>query len=661
MKTIIALMLALSGFVSGDSEAILTTRWQWMAPFQVEQPGMVRLEIPPSVLDASRPDLGDLRILPRDQETPYSKETPYLMDLPVHRGDTVQVATGFKVSLSDRTTLIEVSADITAPIEAVDLTSPAKEFLKSVSIEAITTGGEWRPLISNTVIFRQPDGAERVRIPLPAGKWEGLRIKVDDDRSQPVPFTGVRLITASEKPVTFVGPISISTREDLSNETRLTLDLGARNLDVAELHFEITDAVFSRACTLGFDTSTPDGETRMERIPGGTLYRVQNDHAALTESLVIPVHRRIQSRYLIVTIHNGDSPALAVTRIKAGYYPTILAFHAAEAGDWKLITGNPKEKQPQYDLSQLRGMMGEATGKPITPSALRKDPGFEPLPILPRATALGIAIDLTEWARSRVVHSPSSGVIGIELDARVLAGCRSDLGDLRLVQNGRQIPYLIRSGTVMRDLKPSVISVKDDPKRPAVSRWEITLPIENLPIVELTARSSARLFTRRFVVAVERKDPLGNVSTEIAGTADWTRSGEDEAPLAVNLRGQRMPGVFSLETDHGDNPPIPVNDVAVRFAAPSITAELADGAPLFLCYGNPKASPPQYDLGLARKELLAADQQATVLSDEEILQPHTEELQSTDAGSPWLWLALGGVVVALLVVVAKLLPKPAAE
>jgi ABC-type phosphate transport system auxiliary subunit len=28
-----------------------------------------------------------------------------------------------------------------------------------------------------------------------------------------------------------------------------------------------------------------------------------------------------------------------------------------------------------------------------------------------------------------------------------------------------------------------------------------------------------------------------------------------------------------------------------------------------------------------------------------------------DAGSPWLWLALGGVVVALLTIVAKLLPR----
>jgi ABC-type phosphate transport system auxiliary subunit len=30
-----------------------------------------------------------------------------------------------------------------------------------------------------------------------------------------------------------------------------------------------------------------------------------------------------------------------------------------------------------------------------------------------------------------------------------------------------------------------------------------------------------------------------------------------------------------------------------------------------------------------------------------------------DAGSPWLWLALGGVVVVLLGIVAKLLPRAA--
>jgi hypothetical protein len=114
-----------------------------------------------------------------------------------------------------------------------------------------------------------------------------------------------------------------------------------------------------------------------------------------------------------------------------------------------------------------------------------------------------------------------------------------------------------------------------------------------------------------------------------------------------------------LETDHRDNPPIPVDDVVVRFAAPSLAAKVPDSAVLYLYYGNPKAAPPQYDLRLVRNELLAADQQPVTLGEEEMLRPAARGNRGVDAGSPWLWLALGGVVVVLLVIVARLLPRPA--
>ena len=69
---------------------------------------------------------------------------------------------------------------------------------------------------------------------------------------------------------------------------------------------------------------------------------------------------------------------------------------------------------------------------------------------------------------------------------------------------------------------------------------------------------------------------------------------------------------------------------------------------------------PRHDLRLVWDELMAADQQATTLGSEELLRPGIEKPGAMDAGSPWLWLALAGVVVVLLVVVAKLLPRETA-
>lgn len=94
----------------------------------------------------------------------------------------------------------------------------------------------------------------------------------------------------------------------------------------------------------------------------------------------------------------------------------------------------------------------------------------------------------------------------------------------------------------------------------------------------------------------------------------------------------------------------------LRFAAPSITAKLTDSAPLFLYYGNPEVPAPDYDLRLVRNELLSADSQSAELGNEELLKLQPPDQQAIGAGSPWLWAALAGVVVVLLVIVAKLLP-----
>jgi len=653
MKNPITLWLAVSGIVSAAPEADRTA-WQWQAPVEIGQAGMVRLELPPAVLDVSRPGLPDIRVL-----SPAGVETPYLIEVPARSAGTVRDAVGFKVSLSGRTTVIEVAAGTTDDIEAAELVSPAREFLKSVTIEASKDGGEWRTLAQNEVIFRQAGGIERLRVPLPAGMWQGFRFTVDDARGQPVPFTGVRVHATGKQPATTELPVLLGTREETRGETRLTLDLGARNLNVDELGFEIGDAVFSRACGLAFAKPTTVGGSRFEMLASGVLYRVVGDRGGSTEALVMPLQQRIAARSLVATFRNGDSPPLTITGARVRFYPTVVAFHAAEAGAWQLLTGNRDVKTPDYDLNLLRAALGAAGGQRIEPGPLRAKADYQIPPALPGVEPAGADIGLADWTRRRAVAPVSAGVIRIELDALTLAGSRLDLGDLRLVQNGLQLPYLVKPGTVSRDLKPTMIPMPLDPKRPTVSRWELTLPVGGVPAVDLTARSPAPMFTRRFVVQIERRDELGNTWSENAGAAQWTKSGGDTTPLVLTLGGQRMPRTFRLETDHGDNPPIVVDEVRVRIAAPSITAKLTDGAPLFLYYGNPKAAPPQYDLRLVRNALQAADQQPAGLGDEEILKPDARVKHGVDAGSPWLWLALGGVVVVLLVIVAKLLPRPA--
>ncbi|MES2921534.1 MAG: DUF3999 family protein [Verrucomicrobiota bacterium] len=652
MKTINALLLALTGLLPAAEQD--WTAWQWVAPFEVNQAGMMRLEVAPAVLEVSRPDLGDLRVL-----SPAGLETPYLVEVPRHREGSARAALGFKVVLAGTNTVIEISAETA---EAVELVSPAREFLKSVSIEGRNAAGEWQPLATNEVIFRQASGAERLRVPLPVGVWDSLRLTIHDDRTPPVPFTGVRLPVAAERPASVELPVVLGTREEVPGETRITLDLGARNLNVAELRFEIPVAVFSRTCNLAFAIPTTDGGSRMESLSSGSLYRVVGEGGVSAEQSVIPVHRRIPARYLVATFRNGDSPPLTIKGAAVRCYPTTLTFHASQAGVYQLLTGSRGASPPDYDLDSLRRTMAAVGGQLLTPVPLQAKADFKIPPALPGVEAAGASIDLAGWTRRRAVDAATSGVIQIELDAWAMAGCQPGLGDLRLIQNGRQIPYLIKPDRVTRDLTPSMTPLPPDPKHPTVSRWEIALPVEGLPAHELTARSAAPLFARRFEAYIERRDELGNSWSETIGAADWAKSQGRDTPLSIHLREQRLPMKIQLQTDHGDNPSIPVENPRLRYVAPVILAKLTADAPLFLVYGNPNATAPQYDLRLVQKELMAAEPQPASLRAEEVLGPADKrEKISLDAGSPWLWLALGGVVAALLVVVAKLLPRPATE
>ena len=655
MKTTLTLWLA---FTVGLAAAAAQdwTAWQWQAPLDVRETGMTRLELPPAVLDVSRADLGDLRLL-----SPNGIESGYLVDLPRQREGNIRNASGFKVVLAGTTTAIEVTAETTAAIEAVELISPAREFLKSVSIEGRKASGEWQPLATHEVIFRQATGAERLRVPLPVGGWEGLRFSLNDDRSPPIPFTGVRLITAAEKPITVENAVAITAREELPNETRLTLDLGARNLNVAEIRLEISDPIFSRTCNLSISTLIAEGGNRLESVSQGVLYRVVGERDVSAEQVVIPVRRRLPARYLVAIFRNGDSPPLNITGAAVRCYPTALTFHAAQAGAYQLLTGNRGAASPDYDLNSLRGAMTAASAYHLTPGALQAKPDFKIPPALPGVEAAGASIDLANWTRRRTVDAAPSGVIQIEMDPWVLAGSQLGLGDLRLIQDGRQIPYLIKATPVMRDLTPIMVPLPPDPQQPTISRWELTLPVAGLPTSELTADSPARVFERRFEASVGRKDELGNAWTEVIGEASWTKSQGHDIPLTLHLRGPRVPLKFQLQTDHGDNPPIPLVNPHLRYAAPVMVAKLTAASPLSLVYGNPIATAPQYDLRLVQDELMASEPQPASLRDEEILGPIKPAKLAADAGSPWLWLALGGVVVALLVVVAKLLPPPATE
>jgi hypothetical protein len=85
--------------------------------------------------------------------------------------------------------------------------------------------------------------------------------------------------------------------------------------------------------------------------------------------------------------------------------------------------------------------------------------------------------------------------------------------------------------------------------------------------------------------------------------------------------------------------------------------KVADPGGFELIYGNPAANTPRYDLSLVAVKLLTSSRNVAKLA---VGDPNsaTRNAFSGLKGGYIFWGALALVVIVLLVVVAKLLPKP---
>ena len=113
-----------------------------------------------------------------------------------------------------------------------------------------------------------------------------------------------------------------------------------------------------------------------------------------------------------------------------------------------------------------------------------------------------------------------------------------------------------------------------------------------------------------------------------------------------------------LETENGDNPPVELEKFTAFYPATRILFKAKADDELFLYYGNPRASSPRYDLSLVANQLLAADKKTASLDGEQQLKKSSwRENEVPGQGGIVFWGILAVVVIGLLVIISRLLPK----
>jgi hypothetical protein len=626
--------------------------WPSRQNLDVGASGLVRVTLPPETHDAAQASLADVRLL-----DPAGAEVPYLFEQPRARTRTLRPQEGWQAFLEANRTRIEIEVNLRGRLTAVNLETPAPEFLKAASLTG-TTGGATRTLLSAYPVFRQPGGAARLQFKLPEGVWTHLTLTLDDTRSKPIPVTAVVLYEEdSPAPPPEAAAARMGERIESTGETRLTIDLGAARVPLAGLRFHTGEPLFVRRVNV-LTRQWTNGEVRERSLGSGTIYRVAVEGQATAEQLDLALDAQPPTRELVLAIDNGDSPPLPVEAVDALQRPTHLVFLARQAGTFHLFSGNPRASAPRYDVAALASQLKGANVALLKPGALGANPEFRPSEPLPEVPLFAAALDVEPWPFRRAVKAAPGAVQQLELTPHVLAHAQAGLSDLRLVAAGKQLPFILERAGFSRTLTPEV-SRGDDPKRPRLSRWIVRLPQAHLPITQLSCETKAALFQREARVFEEVADSRGERYPRTLGSASWMRKPDAKAArFNVALATPPQTETLLLEIDNGDNPALELEKFQVSLPVIRVLFKAPPGMTTELCYGNAKAVAPSYDLALVAPQILAAAKADATLADADPTGP-AQRRPSNRSLSLVFFGVLALVVTVLILVITRLLPKPA--
>ncbi|HKB57335.1 MAG TPA: DUF3999 family protein [Lacunisphaera sp.] len=646
-------------FAVAGHAALAPTEWQHQQSFNVAAPGLVRVELPPASFDSAGPRQEDLRVIDA-----ASREIALLLDNPpIPTARRIRPA-DLDVRLEYGATQIKIITGTKDPLAALTLETPDPFFLRAVRVEISDEKANWTTLDQGVPIFRQW-GAEKLTLDLGGHTAAFVRVTVSDNRALALPFTGAWLsLAAGPAPALVPVGASITSRDEFAGETVLTLALDGRHLPLAALAFETKEPLFMRRVTVTV-REVRDALPGERTIGSGTLYRVALDGAPARAQLELPLDFTPLTRELLVHIHNGDSPPLALEGVRLKRRPVSLLFMAPAAGAYTLLSGNPQATAPHYDLAAFAGEMRTASAAPVIPGSLEDMPDYHPRESLgtaplPDVPLTGAPLDTKDWSYRKSLQIARLGVQELELDLAALAKSRPDFADLRLLLAGNQIPYVLEQPALARSVTLTPVAAPD-PKRPTFSVWQLHLPEAGLPIPRLVLSSGTPLFERQIRIYEKLTGADGRAYDSVLTSEEWHRTPEPGVPetKVLNLFTRARSDTLWIETDNRDNPAIALGAVQVVYPVVRLIFKVVETEGFTLAYGNPAANPPRYDLNLVAMKLLTSGRNVAHVGPGE---------QSTVSGNPFarlnggyvFWAALALVVVVLLVVVAKLLPKPPA-
>ena len=633
--------------------------------------GWTRVVLTPVLWGLMTPDGHDVRVFgPDGSEVPYWRTTGATATLAAATPTAVvpegeggaEAAVVVDVSEASDGWLVTVDlGEHRGPHNRLQFEFTNHQVAAAIGVEASDDRIAWRGLASANLFRLGEGGVQQTSVTYPTSTTRFLRLHWPKSAG----FPEVQFVSASLVP----GGVAESTPQSQADTTTLVLPVDALPGGAAVSNYRLSlpgQGAHLKAITFGWG-GVGTVAYRLSKPGDGQWIAVAEGTTSISAAAALTGTQAAQRAQLGLATAIGESTLWLAPEMTAGaavlrlelsaggtmtaklayalaeVEPEWLRFFAPVAGRYALAYGAAGLATEHYPDSPAMAWsdavpvaLGPEETQPLPPLPANViAPGSElpaklfkatwPIEIRP-AAGITIAVEKGATVDNDVALEPGSWV-RLDLPDELYRVTRSDLGDVRLLAAGHQLPYLLRSD-------PEPIQVLDLTVQPTKmqapqnargasdlplkqSTIAIDLPSTLLPLTALELSTPASPFSRPIHFRYERgpndppipHDPLGERDaypgmpnadvTYEAGSQLWVCSGTAALPCRLNVPLAANPTTrLVIEFDDGDNAPLlgvrvqvwRQND-ALEFAWPGPPEAMVQ-----LAAGAADLGPPRYDL-----------------------------------------------------------------
>ncbi len=487
-----------------------------------------------------------------------------------------------------------------------------------------------------TLVWRMHDRSQdRVGIEPTSGKlFVGLQHHGSAPRHAP-DIRPLRLTELGVEEETVVVPVNEPLLQE-NGWARYDIEL-PRPLPVKAVRVLPSEPIFSRLAGVTSTPweSTPEAHLTYQLFPDQkvTIRRVSFGDVSVDAA---DIGVSSSEDHLTLLIDANQQTTLTVPEVALVMSGVHLMVTDPGPGPHTLYAGAQAGTSPLWDLAAATPELARVQVSVIEPDGIHANPAWVPPEVRANLVNPSTEINLDRFSWRRPVEG--TGLVRIPLSDDVLAHARYNLSDLRLVtEDARQIPYLLRRRGGEHAWENLEITRTE---RGKVSIITVELPYGDTPVSSVHLSSSAPVFSRD--VAVGR--PSG-AQLRTLRAVRWVGTDRPER-LGIEIGG-RVGSTLVISIENGDDPPLPIEDIEVRWPAWELLAVLPQGG-VELYSGDHGRDAPDYDIILLSEEVRRRAVDVATLGERTAVEP--PRLSGLDR-----FLLAGGVGILVLGLLALLL------